>query len=65
MDEKEKKKEAMNRFEKIMMGMTERELENLLLVGEGMVIMSGIKSGLPVEEAMQQVVQEGVRKAQK
>ena len=31
MDEKEKKKEAMNRFEKIMMGMTERELENLLL----------------------------------
>lgn len=56
MDEKEKKKEAMNRFEKIMMGMTERELENLLLVGEGMVIMSGIKSGLPVEEAMQQAV---------
>lgn len=54
MDEKKKKKEAMDRFEKIMTGMTERELENLLLVGEGMVIMSGIKSGLPVKEAMQQ-----------
>lgn len=56
MEEKEKKKEAMNRFEKIMTNMTDRELENLLLVGEGMIIMSGIKSGLPAREAMQQMV---------
>lgn len=53
MDKKQKKREAMNRFEKIMVGMTDRELENLLLVGEGMVIMSGIKSGESVEEVTQ------------
>ena len=53
MNKKQRKKEVMIRFEKIMADMTDRELENLLLVGEGMVIMSGIKSGEPAEEAAQ------------
>lgn len=39
----EKQKEALNRFGAMMENMTDRELENLLLVGEGMVIMAGIK----------------------
>lgn len=43
MDRKQKQKETMKRFEKMMAGMSDRELENLLLIGEGMVIMSGIK----------------------
>lgn len=39
----EKQKKTLERFEKLMKTMTDRELENLLLVGEGMVIMAGIK----------------------
>ena len=39
----EKQKQTLERFEKLMKTMTDRELENLLLVGEGMVIMAGIK----------------------
>lgn len=39
----EKQKQALERFEKMMKTMSDRELENLLLVGEGMVIMAGIK----------------------
>ena len=41
----ERQKEALNRFGAMMENMTDRELENLLLVGEGMVIMAGIKEG--------------------
>lgn len=43
MNEKQKQKEVLRRFGEMMVGMTDRELENLLLIGEGMVIMSGIK----------------------
>lgn len=39
----EKQKQTLKRFEKLMKTMTDRELENLLLVGEGMIIMAGIK----------------------
>ena len=39
----EKQKKVMEKLEKVMNEMTDRELENLLLVGEGMVIMAGIK----------------------
>lgn len=42
-DMTEKQKQTLERFEKLMKTMTDRELENLLLVGEGMVIMAGIK----------------------
>ena len=38
-----KQKAIMDKFEVIMKKMSDEELEKLLLVGEGMVIMSGIK----------------------
>lgn len=39
----DKQKEALEKFGAVIENMSDRELENLLLVGEGMVIMSGIK----------------------
>ena len=39
----EKKKEALERLGGVIEKMSDKELENLLLVGEGMAIMSGIK----------------------
>ena len=36
-------REVIDKFEKVVKNMTDRELNNLLLVGEGMAIMSGIK----------------------
>jgi hypothetical protein len=39
----EKQKEALERFGAVIEKMSDKELENLLLVGEGMAIMSGIK----------------------
>lgn len=41
----EKQKEALEKFGAVIKDMSDRELENLLLVGEGMAIMSGIKEG--------------------
>lgn len=41
----EKQKEALAKLGKVIETMSEREVENLLLVGEGMAIMSGIKEG--------------------
>ena len=38
----EKQKEALERLGVIIISMSDKELENLLLVGEGMVIMEGI-----------------------
>lgn len=38
-----KQKAIMDKFEGLMKKMSDEELEKLLLVGEGMVIMSGIK----------------------
>lgn len=39
----EKQKAALEKFGAVIEKLSDRELENLLLVGEGMVIMSGIK----------------------
>lgn len=39
----EKQKEALERFGAVIKKMSDKELENLLLVGEGMALMSGIK----------------------
>lgn len=39
----DKQKEVLEKFGTVIEKMSDRELENLLLVGEGMVIMSGIK----------------------
>lgn len=47
----EKEKQALDRFENLFSKMSERELENLLLVGEGMVIMMGIKDSLEKQPA--------------
>lgn len=47
----EKEKKAMERFEQLFKNMSDRELENLLLVGEGMVIMAGIKDTREGEES--------------
>lgn len=41
----EKQKEALDKLGKVIESMSDREVENLLLVGEGMAIMSGIKEG--------------------
>lgn len=46
----EKEKITMEHFEKLMSNMTDEELEKLLLVGEGMVIMAGIKDKKLVKE---------------
>ena len=47
----EKQKEALEKFGAVIEKMSDRELENLLLVGEGMVIMNGIKEKQEKEEA--------------
>lgn len=39
----EKQKEALEKFGTVIKDMSDRELENLLLIGEGMAIMSDIK----------------------
>lgn len=49
----EKEKQVMNHFEKIMSGMTDKELEKLLLIGEGMAIMSGIKDEKKAQESIE------------
>lgn len=38
-----KEKQALDRFESLFKKMSDRELENLLLIGEGMAIAMGIK----------------------
>lgn len=43
-----KQKAIMDKFEGLMKKMSDEELEKLLLVGEGMVIMSGIKISIPI-----------------
>lgn len=40
----EKQKEIINKMEVLMSSMDDKQLENLLLVGEGMVLMSGINN---------------------
>ena len=47
----EKQKEALEKFGAVIEKMSDRELENLLLVGEGLVIMNGIKEKQEKEEA--------------
>ena len=47
----EKQIEALEKFGEVIKDMSDRELENLLLVGEGMAIMSGIKDKKTEEKA--------------
>lgn len=49
----EKEKQVMEHFEKMMSEMTDEELEKFLLVGEGMVIMFGIKNEKKAQESIE------------